>query len=397
MANILTPEDEKIKESINNLQKELPYYIRLYVLYKESNETSFKTIQQYLYRYKIFFNWLIVPQEEGKPETAIIQVPDIKEITLEHLENLKLSEVNLFIASLKEENINKESKNKKRTYKLVKNRNIKSIAVMISALKSLFVFLSKKSEDEETGETFISRNVMDKVDIPIKRETSQNRAEKISSVIIPGNEMEGFIQFIETEYIKTLELKQSITTFNRDYRRDIALISLLLSTGIRVGEAASLLIRGINFKRQTITINRKGNKEDTIPVIDSAMDHLREYLKIRDEKYKNAAECEFVFVSLYKGEARPLSRRSMENIVKKYTEAYFDGSGISPHKLRHSFAVDFVKNGGDITVLRDLLGHTDTTITSLYLNMANDDKIQMLRKMEENRFRALEEEQEENM
>lgn len=380
---ILTPEDERIVESIDKLLEELPPYIHLYKMHKESNETSIKTIQQYLYRYKIFFNWLRI---EG-----IVKVDNIKEISLEDLENLKLSHVNFFIEYLKKENISKtsDSKKKKSSYKLVKNRDLKSVGLMISALKSLFVFLSKKSEDEETGKTFISRDVMAKVDIPIRKETSQNRAERISSVIIPGNEIEGFIRFIEKDYIKTLELKQTITIFNRDQRRDIALISLLLSTGIRVGEAAKILMEGINHKRQTIKIIRKGGKEDTIPVIDSAFEHLKEYMKVRNSNYKNAEECEFLFVSLHKGEAHPLSRRSMENIVKKYTKAYFEGSGVSPHKLRHSFAVDFVKNGGDITVLRDLLGHSDTTTTSLYLNMANDDKIEMLRRMEENRFNSL--------
>lgn len=380
---ILTPEDEHIIESIDLLLKELPSYVHLYKRYKETNETSIKTIQQYLYRYKIFFNWL--------KDTGVVEVGSIKNITLEDLENLKLSDVNLFIEHLKKENIYKQNTTKS-SYKIVKNRDLKSVALMISALKSLFVFLSRKSEDEETGKTFISRDVMAKVDIPLAKETSQNRAERISSVIIPGNEMAKFIQFIETDYLSTLKLKQAITTFNRDKRRDIALISLFLSTGIRVGEAAKILMDGINYKRKTIQVVRKGDKKDTIPLINSAFELLEEYIKVRNANYKNADDCPFLFVSLYQGIARPLSRRAMENIVKKYTKAYFDGSGVSPHKLRHSFAVDFIKNGGNLLGLRDLLGHTDPKTSSLYVNMANDDKIEMLRRMEEQRFKALEDE-----
>ncbi|MGE7625450.1 tyrosine-type recombinase/integrase [Viridibacillus sp. NPDC096237] len=57
-------------------------------------------------------------------------------------------------------------------------------------------------------------------------------------------------------------------------------------------------------------------------------------------------------------------------------------NGISPHKLRHSFAVDFIRNGGDIILLRDQLGHNDIKTTSLYTNMASTDSQKVLDKME---------------
>ena len=73
--------------------------------------------------------------------------------------------------------------------------------------------------------------------------------------------------------------------------------------------------------------------------------------------------------------------RTIQMLVEKYTSAYFE-KGVYPHKLRHSFAVAFIKNGGEMTILRDLLGHSDITTTSLYVNMSNSEKIDALNSLE---------------
>ncbi|WP_361920399.1 tyrosine-type recombinase/integrase [Streptomyces sp. NPDC046876] len=124
--------------------------------------------------------------------------------------------------------------------------------------------------------------------------------------------------------------------------------------------------------------------------MDQAIHHLRDYLEIREARYTGSKEVPFLFVTLYGGSARPLSRRAIENLVTKYTAAFAQGEGMSPHKLRHSFAADFIRNGGNIVLLRDQLGHSNIETTSLYTNLSNKDNEQVLTRMETNRLKRAE-------
>lgn len=390
---LLSPDEIKVKESISRLLAELPYYIRDFKMEKENNKASIRSIQQYLYRYKIFFNWLII---EG-----IVEAATIKDVTLKQLDELRKKDIVFFIDHMKNENINKKSQkplelseSEKEGYyqsdsnNQTRNRETTSVALMVSALKSLFIFLAEKSEDDETRQTYIQNNVMAKIAIPIDKQTSHNRAQEISSKIIQGNEMLRFIKWIdEGGYASSLTNKQQIGLFKRDRERDTAAIALILASGIRVGELARIEMKDINFTNQTIKIIRKGDKKDTIYIMDFAFHYLKQFIDIRNSRYPNAVSCPFLFTS-YRRPSKAISIRAIQYFVCKYTAAYFD-NGVYPHKLRHSFAVDFVKNGGDITILRDLLGHSDIQTTSLYVNMANSDKVDALKALNDKHMKSL--------
>ncbi|MBQ0140256.1 MAG: tyrosine recombinase XerS [Kurthia sp.] len=365
----LSPDDLKIKEYTTNLLKQLPRYIHDYKREKEKNGTSFRTLYQYMIRYKYFFEWLIAD--------TVLDAPTIQDITLKQLENLRKQDIEYFLDHLKEENI--ATKNEQDA-DIQRNREVRSVALMISTLKSLFHYLYKVSEDDN-GNTYIQKNVMDKIHIPIKRETSGNRAAEISTKIIKGDQMREFVEWIANEngYLETLTTQQSISPFKRDRERDTLILALLLASGIRVGELARIEISDINFGEQTIKIIRKGSKKDVIYVMDYAFEYLLKYIKIRNTCYRLAENCPFLFVSAHK-KARPLGIRAIQYLVEKYTGAYFQ-TGVYPHKLRHSFAVAYIKSGGDISVLRDLLGHSNIETTSLYVNMANSDKVDSLKVM----------------
>ena len=84
----------------------------------------------------------------------------------------------------------------------------------------------------------------------------------------------------------------------RDKERDYAIFSLFLASGIRVNELADIRLRDVNFKKNRISIIRKGNKLDSIQVIPDAINDLKEYLQIRNERYGGSdAEIEYVFLS----------------------------------------------------------------------------------------------------
>lgn len=365
----LSPDDLKILEYTDKLTKELPFYIRDFRIEKNKEQISFRTIHQYLYRYKIFFEWLL---KEG-----IADAPDIKEITLEHLSHIRKKDIEYFIEHVSNEDISKKHETSSRV------REMRSVSLMVSALKSLFHFLAVTSDDDQ-GKTYLSENIMAKVKIPVYKETSANRAAEIATQILDSKRLFDFVDYLGDDgpdgYLAKLEVPQQISLFKRDCERDIAIIAILLATGMRVGELARITMADINYSAQTVKVTRKGNKKDTIYIIDSAFNRLLEYIAIRNTRYPQAEMCPFLFVT-YRKPAKAISIRTIQMFVEKYTSSYFP-NGVYPHKLRHSFSVAFIKNGGEATILRDLLGHTDIKTTSLYINMANSDRVHALNALE---------------
>lgn len=367
----LTPEELQILQRIENQLKGMPFYVVEYIRSKKRAGLSADTLLQYLYRYQHFFQWLL---REGLTDAA-----STDSIPYAVLAELKKQDVELYIEFLQEESITHENHT-------VKKRGTAVVTLSVHALKSLFNYLTKETENEE-GESYFYRNVMSKIVLHTKKETASRRAQKISSVILNEHEINDFLQFIESEYETTLESALASQRFHRDKERDLAILSLFLGSGLRLGEMARILVKKINFKKQFIDIKRKGSKEDTVRVMDQALEHLKAYLDIRESRYTGSKEVPFLFVTLYGGIARPLSRRAIENLVTKYTAAFAQGEGMSPHKLRHTFAADFIRNGGNIVLLRDQLGHSNIETTSLYTNLSNKDNEQVLERMEINRLK----------
>lgn len=365
----LTPKELQILQRIEHQLNDMPFYVVEYIRSKKRAGLSADTLLQYLYRYQHFFQWLL---REGLTEAA-----DTASIPYSVLAELKKQDVELYIEFLKEESIAHENNT-------VKKRGNAVVTLSVNALKSLFNYLTKETENEE-GESYFYRNVMSKIVLHTKKETASRRAQKISSVILNEHEIHDFLEFMDQAYEATLTSGLARQRFQRDKERDLAILSLFLGSGIRLGEMARLLAKKVHLKKQLIDIKRKGAKEDTVRVMDQAIQHLRDYLNIREGRYTGSKEVPFLFVTLYGGTARPLSRRAIENLVTKYTAAFAQGEGMSPHKLRHSFAADFIRNGGSIVLLRDQLGHSNIETTSLYTNLSNKDNEQVLKRMEENR------------
>lgn len=367
----MTPEELQVLQRVENHLKDMPFYVIEYVRSKKRAGLSADTLLQYLYRYRHFFQWLL--------SEDLTEAEDISSIPYSVLAELKKQNVELYIEFLKEESIAHENNT-------VKKRGQAVVTLSVNALKSLFNYLTQETENKD-GESYFYRNVMSKIVLHTKKETASRRAQKISSVILNEQEITGFLRFIEYEYETILKSGLARQRFKRDKERDLAILSLFLGSGIRLGELSRILVKKINLKKQFIDIKRKGSKEDTVRIMDQAIRHLKAYLEIRENRYLGAKEVPFLFVSIYGGTARPLSRRAIENLVTKYTAVFAQGEGMSPHKLRHSFAADFIRNGGSIVLLRDQLGHSNIETTSLYTNLSNKDNEQVLTRMEENRVK----------
>ncbi len=147
-------------------------------------------------------------------------------------------------------------------------------------------------------------------------------------------------------------------------KRDLALVTLLLDTGMRVSEIQQANIKDLNLDSFYIVITRKGGNHQTIFFSNEAAEYLQEYITERISE--GACEDDPIFIS---NQGSRMTVRSIENMVKNYAITALPGKGqlITPHKLRSSFAMGFYEaTGNDILMLQRALGHKDLQATNIY-------------------------------
>lgn len=149
--------------------------------------------------------------------------------------------------------------------------------------------------------------------------------------------------------------------FNGDLGiRNKAIVELLYSCGIRVGELENIDLMDIDFEKGLVTVMGKGAKERIIPVGSKAIDSVRDYIKIRNN-FKPRSQSLFLNSRGY-----ALTSRSVERIVKDICIKASISKKISPHVLRHSFATHLLGSGADLRSIQDMLGHSSLSITQKY-------------------------------
>ena len=147
--------------------------------------------------------------------------------------------------------------------------------------------------------------------------------------------------------------------------RDHAMLELLYATGIRVSELISLNLDDLNLSAGFIRCRSKG-KERIIPLYHTAVKALQDYVKnIRPHLIADNGE-EALFVNM-SGER--MSRQGFWKIIKCYQEKAGIEKDITPHTLRHSFAVHLLENGADLRSIQEMLGHADTSSTQIYTHV----------------------------
>ncbi len=199
-----------------------------------------------------------------------------------------------------------------------------------------------------------------------KREIATVSVERIEL----GKQEQRQVEFLErSELDRLLEAPKG-----GDLRtlRDRALLHTLFSTGMRVSEACSLDRDKIDLTRGELSIRGKGSKVRMVFLSDAARKHLADYLGGRPD----ADEALFIRIpksgTFAKAADLRLTPRSVQRIVKHHaTAAGIVGKDVSPHKLRHSFATDLLRNGADIRSVQALLGHSSVTTTQIYTHVTD--------------------------
>ena len=147
--------------------------------------------------------------------------------------------------------------------------------------------------------------------------------------------------------------------------RDLSIIDLLYSTGIRVSECASILISNINFKNNSIKILGKGKKERIVLFGDKTKKNLMRYMD-----QENIQIDGYLFISgNKKSKNNYITTRTIYNIVKKYIKFVSSNEKLGPHSLRHSFATHLLQTGSDLMAIKDLLGHSSLSSTQIYTHL----------------------------
>ncbi|MBU0612071.1 tyrosine-type recombinase/integrase [Patescibacteria group bacterium] len=150
--------------------------------------------------------------------------------------------------------------------------------------------------------------------------------------------------------------------------RDKAILELLFSTGLRVSELCSLT-NDIDLSADEFSIRGKGGKVRVVFLSDEARKAIKSYLALR----KDMEEALFVRLAgeTSKEKTGPLTRRSVERIVKQYAIKAGISKKVTPHVVRHCFATDLLQNGADIRSVQMMLGHSNIATTQIYTHVTD--------------------------
>lgn len=338
MNTTLTYHEQQDKENIlklRNLLNDLPPYCRDFFRGIEPR-TSSRTRIAYAYDLGVFFSFL-------QRENPVFAKTDKVNITLEQLDRLTVTDFEEYMEYLKYRFNDKDQE------VMNKERGIKR---KICALKSFYNYFYRNDR--------LENNHISKVRLPKLRDKEIIRLD-IDEVALLLDEVESGDCLTDKQ--KGYHEKTRV--------RDLALLTLLLGTGIRVSECVGLNIQDVDFKNDGIRIFRKGGKEVTVYFGEEVEEALRDYLEERDHILAETGHEDALFLSLQR---KRISVRSVENLVKKYAKPVAPLKPITPHKLRSTYGTNLYQETGDIYLVADVLGHADVNTTKKHYAALEDQR-----------------------
>ena len=202
---------------------------------------------------------------------------------------------------------------------------------------------------------------------PFNQLRFQFRTEKILPKTIPHDILKSIFIYLEQKVIV------SKTDYQKQHaERNLLIISLLLSTGIRISELCHIHLKDINLSNKTLHIIGKGKKERILFLGDQKTFNL---LETYINKTRNESN-DFLFPG--KHSPKPLSEQSVRLILKKIVEQNSLSKTITPHMFRHSFATMLLDNDVDIRYIQQILGHSSISVTQIYTHVSHSKQKEIL-------------------
>lgn len=155
---------------------------------------------------------------------------------------------------------------------------------------------------------------------------------------------------------------------------DRAVMELLYGTGMRLAELIGLRVGDMDLHSRTVRVLGKRNKERILPLGDTLIQQLQAYSAARSAQVGVPANDAALFVGV---SGEPLSRRTVQRLVKHYLGGVTTQRKRSPHVLRHTFATHMLEHGADLNAVKELLGHAGLAATQVYTH----NTVEKLRKV----------------
>ena len=338
--------DIKNTKKLRELTAALPPFVLMFFRGIEPL-TSSRTRIAYAYDLHVFFQFL-------KKENPLFKNQDIAQITLEDLDQLTPVDLEEYMEYLKYYT-NVDEDGVVVSDKVNKDRGI---ARKMSSLKTFYNYFYRKQ--------MITNNPAALVTLPKNHEKPIIRLDidEVAQLLDMVEAGEGLTKRQEAYYQKTRQ-------------RDLTILTLLLGTGIRVSECVGLDIKDVDFKNDGIKVHRKGGKEVIIYFGDEVRDALEAYLEERKRMIPESVHEHALFLSM---QNKRIGVRSVENLVKKYTQIATPLKRITPHKLRSTYGTALYRETGDIYLVADVLGHSDVNTTKRHYAAIEDDRRRRARK-----------------
>ena len=202
---------------------------------------------------------------------------------------------------------------------------------------------------------------------PFNQLRFQFRTEKILPKTIPYDILKSIFLYLEQRVVL------SKTDYQKQHaERNLLIISLLLSTGIRISELCHIHLKDINLSNKTLHIIGKGKKERILFLGDQKTFNL---LETYINKTRNESN-DFLFPG--KHSLKPLSEQSVRLVIKRIVEQNNFSRTITPHMFRHSFATMLLDNDVDIRYIQQILGHSSISITQIYTHVSHSKQKEIL-------------------
>jgi integrase/recombinase XerC len=217
-----------------------------------------------------------------------------------------------------------------------------TIARKLSALKSFFRFLELRG--------FCSINPASEIATP--------KQEKYIPTYLPIDDMFALLEKPDREKPSGL--------------RDLSILELLYSSGLRVSELVNLNIEHLDRKARLVRVSGKGGKERVVPVGRKAIAAVSEYLEQTAQQRKRPGYGTDQGPLFLNNRSGRLSSRSVHRLVKRYSRECGITTEISPHSIRHTFATHLLDGGADLRSIQEMLGHASLSTTQKYTHMSID-------------------------
>ncbi|MCL2572830.1 MAG: tyrosine-type recombinase/integrase [Defluviitaleaceae bacterium] len=320
---------------LRELLKELPSFLRDF-FNSLSDQTSPLTRLGYALDLKIFFGYI---SEEHLDRKAItdITVADLANITVTDMESFMEYLTYYIPQETPDTPITNASQGKSRK---------------LAAVRVLFRHLYKKEK--------ISANPAELVGFP--------KINQKSITTLEPNEVAKLLDEVETGEKLSPQQKRF---HEQTKKRDSAIITLMLGTGIRISECVGLDLDHIDFEINSIKVIRKGGDEMILYFGDEVESALKLYLAERKEIITQPGHENALFLSL---QNRRITPRAIQNLVKKYASLVTQLKNISPHKLRSTFGTQLYQETSDIYLVANVLGHADVNTTRKHYAKMDDSR-----------------------